>query len=713
MFRYTGMKIIFYFSFILSTFVGAFLLFQVQPIITKYILPWFGGSSSVWITALLFFQIVLLLGYSYTFLLTRFKKNIQVIFHFMLVLLATALIVTLYSRWQSPITPPLEWKFSNTISPIIQVVGILAISVGLPYFILSTTSTLLQKWFSSVGSPYPLYALSNFGSLLGIVSYPFLIEPWLSLSSQGLWWSNGFVVYSILLSICCISVGMKSFKISSIKKGGSHVERKRCALWVFLSTASSLMLLSTTYEISQSVAAVPFLWLLPLSLYLLSFIVCFSGTRWYWRNVYSYTFFLSAFFVMALSIQTIVSLSLVLELVIYSVLLFSSFMLCHGKLYHLKPHIWDLNLYYLLIAAGGALGGVIAGIFAPLFFKGPWEFYLGISLCGMTATLTLFQDKQSFLYQSMMHRVFTSKKEMYSAIVLFFVTFFFLFSFIDTYKYKSGYTSVQTFRNFYATLRVTKKETKDPHVSYLSLINGKITHGAQFDSGPLRTLPTMYFSKKTGVGLAILNYPERTSVSQENGLSIGIIGLGIGTLAAYGSKGDYMKFYEINPEVEKIARSYFTYLKDSSAKIDIVIGDGRISLEKEVKDSTIPPYDILVVDAFSDDAIPVHLLTKEAFDTYLKRLSAIHGLLAIHISNRYVNLLPVLVRIAEHFGMELALIETSTKEETAASQWVLLTHDKEYFKAPAIAHAKSALPKHAIKIPLWTDDYSNLFQILK
>lgn len=655
---------------------------------------------------MLFFQVLLLLGYFYVFLISRLFLKMQIMLHSFLLIFITGILIVLFYHWTTPIMPDMSWKLKDSFSPILQVLILLSVGIGLPYFLLSTTSILLQKWFSAIRfgeSPYLFYAFSNAASLLAIISYPLAVEPYFTLKIQGLWWSLGFVLYSIVLTICCLQTffSRKQFNKNPNDKKKITNPRKSELLWLLLPWVSSLMLLSITNLLTQSIAPIPFLWLLPLGLYLLSFILCFSGSKWYLRNLYAYTFLILTPFALVFS-QTGAPFIL-LGILIYSLTLFCCCMICHGELYRLKPDPKHLDKFYLFIALSSAISGIFVGILAPLFFKGLWEIYIGFFASFIIAVVALIHYKDSFVYHHM-NLFFRSRKEAYLCAIVGFPTIALAVSFVIGGM--KGYDSVKIWRNFYGVLSVNKKTTGNMSVS--SLLHGNIVHGSQFSSISLRREPTTYYSKKSGIGIVMLNYPR-----EGKGLRVAVVGLGVGTLAAYGKKRDNFRFYEINPQVADIARNDFTYLSDSPSKIDIVLGDGRLSLEKEVKENKTEKYDILVMDAFSDDAIPMHLLTKEAFAIYLKRIFFPKGVVALNISNHYIDLKPVLVQVAGYFHLAYAFIKTSPKDGNLPSEWAFLTPNKKLLEIPSIARAKYPDNKEYKKIALWTDDYSNLLQILK
>lgn len=695
--------------FALSIVSGSFLLFQVQPVISKYILPWFGGTSAVWTTALLFFQFLLLVGYFYVFLLSRLTVKKQVLLHMLLLTAGISTVFMLFFLWQAPILPGIGWKLPDAYSPIIQVLGLLFISVGLPYFILSTTSVLLQKWFSLLQpakSPYILYALSNVASLTAILSYPVLIEPLLKLHTQGIFWSFGYLSYSIFFLIA------SALTITKYKKQQSNrnptgtlfeikdVTRLQIIFWFLLPAISSIMLLSVTNLLTQYVAPIPFLWMLPLSLYLASYILTFSNSKLYIPNLYAYIYLILMPFGFLFTLLG--TLNLIFGIIICSLLLFSCFMLCHGEVYRLRPHPKQLDLFYLANATGSVIGALIVSIIAPLFFKGLWETYLGLYLTYVIVIAILLHYKNSFLYRHM-HILFVTRKE--AAIALSLLPVFVFACLAVLTQVENNTLATYKWRNFYGVLSINKKVIKGD--TFLFFNHGNILHGLQYTTGPKRYEPNSYLHKKSGVGLALTNYPR-----SKNGMRVAIMGLGVGTLATYGQKGDFYRFYEINPQVVDIANKYFTYLQDTKAATDIVLGDARLSLLKENSGKKQEKYDVLIMDAFTSDAIPVHLLTKEAFAIYLDRIITPKGVIAVNISNMYIDLKPVLMRIANYYGLNSAFILTQGKDENFKAEWALLTYNKDFLKIPVIEQAKTK-NWQTKQVDMWTDDYSNLFQILR
>ncbi|HYH00970.1 MAG TPA: hypothetical protein VD837_17715 [Terriglobales bacterium] len=757
-----------------TIFLSAFLLFQVQPVLAKYILPWFGGTPAVWTTCILFFQVLLLGGYAYSHALTtRFAARRQVIVHGAVLLISLLCMAIAAVLWPTPIMPGPSWKPQGADLPAWHIFSLLLVSVGLPYFLLSTTGPLLQAWFaqSEQGrSPYRLYALSNFGSLLALISYPFIVEPALSLRVQGWTWSAGYVAFALGLWLCGKRLNKSALAVGGSPQRGTSQTRTRLragtsAMWIALPACASVMLLASTNQICQEVAVVPFLWVLPLVLYLLSFIICFDNERWYKRAIFHPALFVSilaAFYVLYDS-----SSPIVVQIAIYSLLLFSICMVCHGELVRIKPDASNLTAFYLMISLGGALGGLFVAVVAPYVFRGFWELYIGIFAALALTFVALVRDQNSWLKRRnpaiafgllvftlllpevvriamkltaqeasrlssyrlaaglvalLMAVVFLRKKQsnlslrhpgwvsQLAMVLLVGVVGSMLLANAKSH----ASSSLLTTRNFYGSLAVTVADADSPEMRSYILRHGRILHGLQFADNEKRPKPTSYFGPRSGIGLLLTNHPQRFGAELQ-GLRIGIIGLGIGTMSAYGRTGDTIRYYEINPEVTRLAsdpHGYFTYLRDCQAELEIIPGDARLSMEREVESGNSQQFDVLAIDAFSADTIPVHLLTREAFEIYLRQLKP-GGIIAVHISNRYLDLRPVLWRQSEEFKLTFGWIHSGIELPlNSMSDWVLLTRDERMLQVPAIAQA--IVPHTEFKRPpLWTDDYSNLFQMLR
>ncbi len=766
--------------FALTIFLSAFLLFWVQLLLGKYILPWFGGTPAVWTACMLFFQLLLLGGYTYAHVLTsRFSPRAQSTLHSVFILVSLLLLAALTLVWSSPITPGSRWKPHSSDHPIWRIVTLLTVSVGLPYFILSSTGPLLQAWLRRThlgDSPYRLYALSNLGSFLALLSYPFLLEPWLTLKTQARLWSCGYLGFAMGCGYCALRVrGRKvqdaaSFEAettgeASATEGVEVVRPSKgtYVLWLSLAGCASVMFLATTNQICQDIGVVPLLWALPLSLYLLSFIICFEKERWYSRRWFHPAFGL-AIFMACFVLYDGALRSITAQIGIYSFVLFTCCMVCHGELVRCKPSSRYLTSFYLTVATGGAFGGVFVALLAPHLFRGFWEYQLGLWASTVLVLLIVIRDKESWLYRSRfgspvlivagasllpesaaLTTAHTDKiLSHFPALTALVLTLYVL-----TNRKQTGFdqarrraapvycaaaslllgialfgsaiahvrNALALSRNFYGVLAVLPQNTDEPDRRAYALKHGRILHGFQFRAEAKRRLPTAYFGPTSGVGLALLHH-SRSSVNQANrrNFRIGIVGLGVGTIAAYGQAGDTIRFYEINPEVIRIASdgAYFSYLKDSLARIDVIPGDARLSMERELDRGELQEFDLLAIDAFSGDAIPVHLLTREALEIYLKQLRKPGGVLAVHITNSYLDLKPVIFRVAEHFGLRTAWVHSSGDGRTVSeSDWMLLSQDSDLPNSALTAKPSILKEAHLPAIRLWTDDYSNLFQVLK
>jgi len=760
--------------FAITIFLSAFLLFQVQLIVGKQLLPWFGGTPAVWNTCLVFFQLLLLGGYAYAHWVTvRLKAWTLTKTHIALMLVSVALLAVLAFVWRSPIFPGDSLRPANPAHPAWDLLLLLSASVGLPFFLLSTTGPLVQAWFSratSEASPYNLYALSNLGSLLGLLTYPFLFEPNLSLRNQGRVWTAAYVVFVLACAICAVRFARASdATVAALSEAevdqtaDGRPRRLQRVLWIGLAACGTILLLSVTNLICQEIAVVPFLWALPLSIYLVSFILCFQQTRFYRRGPFQLLFAVTAgwggvLFLMGerVKVQT--------QIEVFCVLLFAACMVYHGELAALKPNPRHLTSFYLHIASGGALGSVFVGLVAPHVFPAIWEFQLGLWLSGLLLGFILWRDKSSWLHQhprwlaplvalavlaganyigvatTVLH-----VKPLFVRILLVALVILTLVTIVSGWRTRAKHAltlqavalcgwclfgmlfwlqadrqermSVLLTRNFYGTLRVTYDEpVAERHA--LVMRHGVTLHGVQLQAPNLRSTPTTYYGPSSGIGLLLSNHPNRIAADADaRHLHIGVIGLGAGTLAAYGWSGDSIRFYEMNPEVVRLswgANALFTFLNDSAARTDVVTGDGRISLEQELKGGDAQKFDVLAIDAFSSDSIPLHLLTREAMGIYVRHLRNAQSVLAFHVSNRSFDLRPVLAGLAQQ--QQLQLIEVYNVhphfEGETASDWVLMAADPTILGIPAIQAAARPVELTG-PAPLWTDDYSNLLQVLR
>jgi hypothetical protein len=784
----------------LIIFLSAFLLFQIQPIIARFILPWFGGTPAVWTTCMLFFQLVLLIGYSYAHRLARVRSaRLQGRWHVALLLLS---LLTL------PIVPSEFWKTAGEISPILRIVALLCLSVGFPYFLLSTTGPLLQHWFLSRHpgrSPYRLYALSNAGSLLALLTYPLLVEPYWRLGTQAIVWSVLFGIFVMVTAGLSWKISRQPLaqvegpesrppesgqpeSLAALPYSDSAV-RDYPLIWLALSGCASLLLLATTNLMCQNVAVVPFLWILPLLLYLLSFILCFERP-----NGYSRLFWGIAFMAMVggaiVILITNINAALWIQIGVYSGTLFAGCMVCHGELARHKPAPAKLTKFYLLISAGGALGGLFVALIAPFLFRNYQEYHLGLicalllaqisyqldwlnisalkhgllrllkwrlfsimilwGLLGRTAWVLVQKgintDLAGLLAQQFVDALgnWRSQGSMIVGLLLvvllllgriaricrrrlrqgqqvawLFSTIFLgagvasLTSGLIAQSLSRLHETIAQERNFYGVLKVEAVRDSAGEINRAILRHGQIIHGAQFLAPTQRNWPTCYYGEQSGIGLAIARFPGRSGPTPAP-LHLGVVGLGTGTIAAYGQPGDRIDFYEINPAVIRYAQTYFTFLPRSLAKIQVFEGDARQRLEEQLQAKAPADFDILAVDAFSSDAIPMHLITRECLAIYLAHLKK-NGILAFHISNRYLNLRPVIRGLAGEFQLETIWINSERIRERAvnAASWVLLTKNSNFLHDSVIAGASKPWPANDPAPIVWHDDYGSLLSLLK
>lgn len=735
----------------LTIFLSAFLLFQVQPVISRMILPWFGGGPAVWSTCMLFFQVALLGGYAYAHFLNGVRSSRrQMIIHLVLLVVAA---VTL------PIIPAETWKPQDGTQPTWRILSLLAFNVGLPYFILSSTGPLVQAWFHRVfpdRSPYRLYALSNVGSLGALLSYPFVFEPWLTSNAQGWLWSAGFAGFAVLC-------GSLAWLTSRLDSGESETGDRRDdddldedpsdrptleqrMAWLLLPALASLMLLAVTAYVCQDVAVIPFFWVLPLSLYLLSFIICFDASAWYRRRIFACVLGASAFWICFVMLDETIATKtnaaiewanetlgtkveyrldldgdyfgefseavngllekvgtekrfevsdFVGEAFAYLLLLFSLCMVCHGELVRGKPSSKYLTEFYMLVSAGGAVGGIFVGLICPQVFSFQLELNIGLVAGFMLALGVLWDD---FWLTWCLNRLW---KKCIAFALGFLVLLLVVRAQFTVLKDRDA--AIVQKRNFYGVLKV-KDHNVGTEEEIRELLNGRILHGSQFRDDLRRRLPNTYYDPESGVGVA-------ARFLQSKGPSrVAVVGLGTGTMAAYGGAGDYYCFYEINPNVREIAQTQFTYLQDTPAEVHIELGDARISMERQSPQN----YDLIVLDAFSGDAIPVHLLTKESLELYFKHLNK-DGIIAVHVSNRHLDLNPVVYGLGRHFKVRMTEVHKTRDGGwgEAASDWILLTNNKEFLMSDGVREFGQDLAKPDKEIPLWTDQYSNLFQIME
>ena len=743
----------------LTILLSSFLLFLVQPIVAKEVLPWFGGSAGVWIVCLVFFQTVLVLGYAYAHFLTRQRIRPQALLHGAL-LLASCLAL--------PIIPAAHWKNGVDGVPALQILGLLTTTVGLPYFLLASTSPLLQQWLSGAAQEhagvrgraiYRLFALSNLGSLLGLLCYPFAIEPYAPLATQAWTWSAAYALFVV----CTISYAWLRQRRPELRQPPAHETDPRPApgaylFWGGCAALGSVLLLAVTNQITQNVASIPLLWVVPLSVYLFSFTVCFEGRAgrgWYERRFWVTPALIAAAAMAWALYARDANLSVYAAVPTFVIGLFLGCVICHGELARTKPQPRYLTHFYLSVAAGGALGGMLVGLAAPRVFSGYWEMPLalialaalglycsagerqrrptrswiasGIVALAITALVLLLTGRLPTALDpyALGWAKIVQGEARWGCAALVIVAAALLQNYgwwralalgalccvlAFDWNYYRGVSTDTEFaqRNFYGTLRVT--EAVHGRNILRQLLHGTILHGSQFTQPPERDTPTTYYGGTSGIGRTI-------QTQHRNGpIRIASIGLGTGTLAVWAGTGDLFRVYELNPAVLEVAGTQFSYLRHSRARVETVLGDARLSLERELADGdyeqTEQRYDLLSLDAFSGDAIPVHLLTREAFATYARVLKP-DGVIAFHVSNRYLNLSPVVARIARLAGFQAALVaDRPHVQELTGSTWVLVTRNLEFLRQPLIAPAIAPIaPSSGGQV--WTDEFSNLLHILK
>jgi len=754
----------------ITIFLSAFLLFWVQLLLGKYILPWFGGAAAVWTTCMLFFQVLLVGGYAYAHWLSRLKSRAQALLHCVVVVGSLLLLGCLAAIWSSPITPGSNWKPQGADHPVFQIVTLLSVSVGLPFFVLSSTGPLLQAWYWRVygsGSPYRLYSLSNLGSFLSLLAFPILFEPGLTLKSQAWFWSLAYLMFAISCMYCALR-GVKSSRqqigslevVSAENARNARPGRERYLLWGSLSACASVLFLATTNQICQDIGVVPLLWIVPLGIYLLTFVICFEHDGWYSRKWFHPAFGLAIWAACFVLYDGALG-SIIVQIGISVFVLFICCMVCNGELARAKPQPRFLTSFYLTVAVGGALGGIFVALVAPHIFKGFWEYQMGLWMAALLLLVILVRDKESWLYRSKFGSpvvvaavaallpesaavtVATKNKPVIHLSAFLALA---LIAYVLSKRNKTGSTlareksarvyctvalliaaltlggtafararnAIQSSRSFYGVLSVKPQNMDDPARAAYGLVHGHVLHGFQLRAEEDRRTPAAYFGPTSGVGIAIRHATSLASLAKGN-LRIGVVGLGIGTIAAYGKPGDIVRYYEINPDVIRIAsdRRYFSYLSDSLARVEVIPGDGRLSLERELEHHEQQAFDVLVIDAFSGDAVPVHLLTLEAFEIYMRLLKKSSGILVIQITNSYLDLKPVVFSAARSLGLKATYVHSAGDgRATIVSDWMLVSTGENFPEVDAGAHGAGEAAASVRSIRPWTDNYSNLIQIV-
>ena len=704
-------------AYAFSVFLSALLLFDVQFILSKHLLPWFGGAAAVWTTCMLFFQVFLLLGYVYAHLLARFSPARQRDVHLLLLGLALLLLLVRAVTWPSSLTPGDAWKPASEASPVARILWLLTAAVGLPYLALAATGPLLQSWYARVfpgESPYRLYALSNLGSLLGLLGYPLVAEPLSTVSEQASIWTAAFGVFAAATGACAwMFARRRPAPVDPVpEQEGESPGPGLLALWFGLAAMPSVMLLAVTSQLCQEIAVIPLLWMLPLALYLLSFVLCFEYGRFYRREIMLAVLVVGAIGG-TLALYRGTNVGAAGQISIFAGVLFAYGLGGHGELARLKPSPRHLTTFYMVIAAGGAAGGVFAALVAPQIFPAFFELHLALLAGPVLLLLAILRDDTSWLNRGPRRLVWALRASVVAWALALAVALGIHVE--DTFR---GAERIS--RNFYGVLRVLHRD-EGTAAEVRQLKHGRIIHGLQYVAPDRRREATSYYGPRTGIGLALERHPRRVAGEP---LRVGVVGLGVGTLAAYARAADVFRFYEINPAVIDLAQgpaALFTYLADAPGDVAIVPGDARLALEREAPGE----FDVLAVDAFSSDAIPVHLLTREALGVYLRHLREPDGVVAFHVSNRFLDLRPVVKGLATDRGLRAALFvwsgldvaglldQPGDWQSTWPSDWVLVTRESRLLDDAQVAKAAVTLDVGAPGPPVWTDGYSNLLRVIK
>jgi hypothetical protein len=661
----------------LTVFLSAFLLFLVQPIVAKLILPRFGGSVAVWATCLVFFQAALLLGYAFAHHLVRRDGSRRLrLTHIVLLLGSLALL---------PIVPVTPWPGMQAASPGLQILLLLLLTIGLPFTLLAMTSPLLQAWRAAAHAgrnPYRLFAVSNLASLAALLAYPWLIEPWLHTATQAKAWSAAYAAY--VLALCAISLRRHgNAAVAAAPADASAPSWPRSLGWFSMAALGSYALVALTNHLTQNIPSLPMMWVLPLVVYLLSFTLCFDGDHWYPPRAYRAATLLALVAMCVLLLQERQIKNIGWHIGTFLLGLFIVCMYCHGELARSRPAASRLTHFYLAVSAGGVFGGALVALGAPAVLNGYFEVEIGLVL--LAASVLWRTLGQGSLWSGAATLVLLGTAA--TAVV----------------RVNDALNEViDISRNFYGVVRIREHGRDDPQQLERVLVHGRVMHGQQFLAPQRRRQPTSYYAEASGIGRLFGTLADRP-------IEVGAVGLGAGTISTYGKRGDHYRFYEIDEAIVAAAHKHFSFIADSAATVEVALGDGRLLLQDEASRR----FDVLVVDAFSGDSIPVHLLTREAIELYRQRLSP-GGVIALHVSNSHLDLRPVVGRIAAELGMELALVADGGIEgdvSKAASDWILLAEDRRLLDRPLIRQATVPMPQRA-GARAWTDDYSNILQVL-
>jgi hypothetical protein len=708
--------------FAVTVFLSAFLLFLVEPLIGKAILPWFGGAPAVWSSCLLFFQVALLGGYFYSHaLVSRLSTPRQVRVHSALLVAALLALAAQVFLWGGPLLPGLRLKPPDSLYPMARVLGVLALSIGLPFFALAATGPLLQAWFAKAypgGSTYRLYALSNAGSFLGLLGYPFAIEPTLPLRSQAWAFAGGFALFAVGIA----ASGTVARRSAAPAPSGGAVasasaanrpSRATFSFWTALAACPSIMLLAVTTQLSQEVAVSPFLWVLPLAVYLLTFILCFESDRWYTRARFlpAMAVLLLGGFVLALRQR---HLAIGLQIAGFLAILFATSMFCHGELARRRPAPEHLTRFYLAVSLGGTVGGLLVPLLAPVIFNDYFELDASMVIAWLLAIAVLASDPRSAFYGpgARLARLAVAGELL---LLIFLVA-------VRTNFWEEGRLWIG--RNFYGQMRVLREcdpaePNQPPPDCAVGEIHGRTLHGVQFlnpAEPSMQRTPATYFTANAGIGRALESARVRAG---DRPLRVAVIGLGAGTLAAYGMAGDVFRFYEINPAVVELAQPgspYFSYLTDTPAAVEMVLGDARLSLERELREGHPGRFDVLALDAFSSDSIPAHLLTREALEIYKRHLAGPESILAIHVSNIFLDLVPLVWSLSDAAGLACQHIESGTARNSPreySADWMLLSPTRTSLETPEIVRDGKDVRARRGAARAWTDDHTNILATIR
>jgi spermidine synthase len=706
-------------------------LFIIEPLFARMMLPLLGGSPAVWNTAIVFYQTVLLAGYGYVHWMTRqLSPRRQVWLH--LTLLFVPLVVL-------PIAIPGGWVPPTQTNPVPWMLALMAVAVGLPFFVVATTSPLLQKWFAGTGQPqardpYFLYAASNLGSMIGLLSYPFLLEPWLRLKQQSGWWAVGYLAFAVLTAVCAW-VARRNPVIAATTAteadASTKVTSQRRLRWVLLAAVPSSLMLGVTTHLSTDIAAVPLLWVVPLAVYLLSFILVFARRppvphRWLVRALPGVVLPL----VVLLCARAVRPLPLVMGWHVLA--LFVVAMVCHGELANDRPASRYLTEFYLWLSVGGVVGGAFNALVAPVIFSRVLEYPLALAAgCALVPTAGTSTRRQRLLdvMLPLAVGVFAANLApllevagvnsaawlvMLKAVVPVVIALAFVWRpvrfgltvgvvlLVNTWLPGEQERTLHLERSFFGIHRVMIDATGQR----IRLSHGTVVHGMQSLVASESRLPLSYYHPRGPIGqvFAALRTPQRVAV----------VGLGAGSLAAYAQPQQQWTYYEIDPAVANIAANtnYFTFLAECRAPLQIVLGDARLTLS-----ATTAKYDLLVLDAYSSDAVPLHLITREALRVYTDHLTPT-GCLAMHISNRYLDLQPVVANLAADAGLvcfiqsEASIPEADRRKGRQTSTWAILAHEaSDLGPLASDPRWQPALPVPEQRV--WTDDYASLFSVLR